>query len=65
MTQLNDSIPASEALSLQEELQKLSSMPVEDMMNALRRIISTRTAEMQLSMGVSDYKGNGGSKWNN
>lgn len=35
MTQLNDSIPASEALSLQEELQKLSSMPVEDMMNAL------------------------------
>lgn len=36
-----------------------------DMMNALRRIISTRTAEMQLSMGASDYKGNGGSKWNN
>lgn len=31
-----------------------------DMMNALRRVISTRTAEMQLSAGTADYDRRGG-----
>ena len=36
-----------------------------DMMNALRRIISTRTAEMQLSMGAKDYGSKEDGRWSN
>ena len=37
-----------------------------DMMNALRRIISTRTAEMQLSLGNAEYKSEDkDGKWSN
>lgn len=36
-----------------------------DMMNALRRIISTRTAEMQLSLGAKDYGSKEDGRWSN